>query len=175
MDEGHVNSYYALVWNTSLDSNMKLRGTKITRSTKLPSDPRMLYGTNRNDVAKIRKVKFWQEIEYDPFTTRQGIKFWDEVDEYNLSRDIFIVVWEGEDRLSLPHEHYKIVSPEFFEHIVAMAPESGDNEKAWINPVEELISEEEVHDFKDYIEELTSKLSYHNREDGKLTMQSVSY
>ena len=177
MEEGHhVNSYYAIVWNTSLDTNMVLRGTKITRFTKLPNDPRMLYGTNKNDVAKIKKVKLWKKIGYDPYTTKQEVKFWHEVEEYKLSRDIYIVVWEGKDRIRPSEDYYKIVTPELFEHIVALAPDCDDAEEIWIDPFEELIPEEdEVKDFKNMVQNVAEGISYHGQQDGKLTMQSLSY
>lgn len=95
----------------------------ITKNTVLPDDPRMLYGTNSNDVAKIRNVGIWKEIEYDTITTKQSVKFWKEVDEYILSRDVYILVWEGEEYLELPNDRYKIVSPDLFEYIVQTAPE----------------------------------------------------
>ena len=118
-----VNSYYALVWNDSLKRKMRIKGELITRNTVLPDDPRMLYGTNSNDIAKIRNVGLWQEIEYDTITTKQSVKFWREVDEYILSRDVYILVWEGEEYLELPNDRYKIVSPDLFKYIVQTAPE----------------------------------------------------
>lgn len=174
MDDSHVNSYYALVWNTTLETGMELRGAKITRSTRLPKDSRMLYGTNRNDVSRIRKVKHWQEIEYDPLTTQQSIKFWNEIDEYDITRDIYIVVWEGKRRLDLSCDHYKIVSPEVFEYMIEMAFEDGEPEQAWINPVEEIISQD-THDLRCAIQRLEKQDNYCTNRDGKLKVQSVSY
>lgn len=124
MTECLINpSYYALVWNDSLNKKMKVKGELITRNTVLPKDPRMLYGTNCNDIAKIRNIGVWKEIEYDVLTTKQSVKFWKEVDEYILSRDVYIVVWEGEEYLDFPNNNYKIVSPELFEYIVQTIPE----------------------------------------------------
>lgn len=115
----NTNMYYALVWNTTLSSKKKIiiQGEKITRSTKLPKDPRMLYGTNNNDIARIIKKDNWIEIKYDIMTQRQSVKFWTEIDEYVLSRDIRIIVWQGESELVLPSKQYKIVAPDLFQHI----------------------------------------------------------
>lgn len=118
MSTCHVNSYYALVWNNSLERRMEVKGELITNHTTLPKDPRVLYGTNNNDVAKIRKVSAWEEIEYDTLTTKQTVRFWKEVDEYILSRDVRIIIWDGRDTLCLPNDKYKIVSPDLFEYIV---------------------------------------------------------
>lgn len=115
----NANMYYALIWNTTLSSKKKIiiQGEKITRSTKLPKDPRMLYGTNNNDIARIVKKDNWMEIRYDIMTQRQSVKFWTEIDEYILSRDIRIIVWQGESELVLPSKQYKIVAPDLFQHI----------------------------------------------------------
>lgn len=142
MSKCHVNSYYALVWNNSLERKMEVKGELITKNTVLPKDPRMLYGTNNNDIAKIRKVSAWEEIEYDILTTRQTVRFWKEVDEYILSRDVRIIVWEGEDILCLPNDKYRIVSPDLFEYIVKTSSETG---KDYIKDIyEEGIEDEEI-------------------------------
>lgn len=117
-----VNSYYALVWKDVLKAKVEIKGELITRDTILPNDPRMLYGTNNNDVAKIKKIELWKEIEYDVLTTKQSVRFWKEIDEYILSRDVYIIVWEDSAILSLPSNSYRIVSPDLFEHIVQMSP-----------------------------------------------------
>lgn len=125
MDDYH-GQYYALVWNTFLNSkkNLEIKGEKITKSTELPKDPCMLYGTNDNDVAKIRKVESWTEIEYDVHTTSQRVKFWKEVEEYIISRDVYILVWEGSEILSLPNDPYRIVTPDLFDYLVSTARET---------------------------------------------------
>lgn len=126
MDNVENSMYYALVWNTALSPQIDkkkskkivIEGEKITRSTKLPRDPRMLYGTNNNDIARIVKTDNWMEIKYDIMTQKQTVKTWVENEEYLLSRDIRIIVWEGESKLELPSKLYKVVAPDLFEHIV---------------------------------------------------------
>lgn len=177
-----VNSYYALVWNDSLKRKMRIKGELITRNTVLPDDPRMLYGTNSNDIAKIRNVGLWQEIEYDTITTKQSVKFWKEVDEYILSRDVYILVWEGEEYLELPNDRYKIVSPDLFEYIVQTAPEEScelnieevDEEVGNRNSVKEILSNiinsNNIKAKKDELnkDEEVKRRSVH---DGKITVQ----
>lgn len=125
MQEVDNNMYYALVWNTALSSkthkkakDLIVTGKKITRKTRLPKDPRMLYGTSNNDIARIVKRDNWIEIKYDIMTQKQSVKYWTEEDVYVLSRDIRIIVWSGDSELSLPSKKYKIVAPDLFEHIV---------------------------------------------------------
>lgn len=81
----------------------------------MPDDPRILYGSNDNDIAKIRNVEMWKEIEYDTLTTKQTVRYYTEVKEYVLCRDVRIIVWQGDEELRLPSNDYKIVSPELFE------------------------------------------------------------
>lgn len=126
MKESDTKSFYALVWNTALSSKEELiiQGEEIHRDTIIPDDPRMLYGTNNNDVARITKVKEWKEIKYDTLTTKQSVRFWKEIDEYVLARDVRIIVWAGESELMLPSKEYRIVAPDLFKHIVETAPVS---------------------------------------------------
>lgn len=125
MGRKNNKSYYALVWIDSLKSKLDLiiKGELIHKKTKLPKDPSILYGTNPNDVAKIRIVEAFEEIKYDVYTMEQSVKFWSESDEYIVPRDVRIVVWEGKDELNLPYDKYRIVSPELFELIVATSGE----------------------------------------------------
>lgn len=139
----NVNMYYALIWNTTLSSKKKIiiQGEKITRSTKLPKDPRILYGTNNNDVARIVKKDNWIEIKYDIMTQKQSVKFWTETDEYILSRDIRIIVWQGESELVLPSKQYKIVAPDLFQHICMTCCEDEIDNIEWSkNMVDEIIN-----------------------------------
>lgn len=177
-----INSYYALVWNDSLKREMRIKGELITRNTVLPDDPRMLYGTNSNDIAKIRNVGLWKEIEYDTITTKQSVKFWREVDEYILSRDVYILVWEGEEYLELPNDIYKIVSPDLFEYIVQTAPEESyelnieevEEEVGNRNSVKEILSNI-IHsnNIKAEKDELNKSEEFKRRSvhDGKITVQ----
>ena len=93
------SSYYALVWKDSLDKKGKIKGELITKNTVLPDDPRILYGSNDNDIAKIRNVEMWKEIEYDTLTTKQTVRYYTEVKEYVLCRDVRIIVWQGDEEL----------------------------------------------------------------------------
>lgn len=146
MKELNSNMYYALVWNTSLSNKKQvIKGTKITRSTRLPKDPRMLYGTNNNDIARIIKKDNWMEVKYDIMTQRETVTFWKEEEEYVIYRDIRIIVWQGNDELYLPKEmdKYKIVSPELFEYICSTSEETledihlqEDNFKEILNVIE---------------------------------------
>lgn len=123
MKENDCNLYYALVWNTQLSSkeNEVIKGDKITKSTVLPSDPRILYGVSDNDIKRIRSVKVLKEIEYDIYTTKQSVKFQRDVKEYILCRDIRIIVWRGANEINLLHDKYKIVTPELFETMVQIS------------------------------------------------------
>lgn len=138
MDDCHVNSYYALVWSSEVSSKRKkeIKGEKITRQTSLPEDPRILYAANKNDVAKIKTVKIWEEIEYDPVTTKQSVRFWKETEEYILPRDVCIVVWEGSDTLCLSEDNYRIVTPEDFKCIVESSPNVWTEETNEVQGVE---------------------------------------
>lgn len=123
MKENDCNLYYALVWNTQLSSkeNEVIKGDKITKSTVLPSDPRILYGVSDNDIKRIRSVKVLKEIEYDIYTTKQSVKFQRDVKEYVLCRDVRIIVWRGANEINLLHDKYKIVTPELFETMVQIS------------------------------------------------------
>lgn len=119
MDNFDTKTYYALLWNTSLDlgREMKVKGSVLCKDSELPNDPRILYGANMNDVAKIKRPKLWKKIEYDVRTTQQKVLYWSDTEEYTLLRDVRIVVWAGHDELWLPYDDYKIVIPEHFEFL----------------------------------------------------------
>ena len=139
----NTNMYYALVWNTTLSSKKKniIQGEKITRSTKLSKDPRMLYGTNNNDIARIIKKDDWKEMQYNIITQKQSVRFWTEIDEYILSRDIRIIVWHGDSELSLPSKRYKIVAPDLFEHICMTCCEDEFDNIKWVkNMADEVVN-----------------------------------
>lgn len=150
------SSYYALVWKDSLDKKGKIKGELITKNTVLPDDPRILYGLNDNDIAKIRNVEMWKEIEYDTLTTKQTVRYYTKVKEYVLCRDVRIIVWQGDEELRLPSNDYKIVSPELFEIIAQVSNNFGDKEcKEWRvygNPVEIINNVANVvYDIKDKV------------------------
>lgn len=130
MRENDCNTYYALVWSTILSSKKKetIKGEKITKSTVLPNDPRILYGTSNNDVIKIRNVEMWKEIEYDIATTKQTVRFHKEIKEYILCRDVRIIIWQGSEELNLPSDEYRIVTPELFEIITQLTNNYGSEE-----------------------------------------------
>lgn len=123
MIEYNTNSYYALVWEDVLNSKDELviSGELIHKETKLPDMPELLYGTNPNDITKVRKVNFLEKIEYDVRTTRQSVTNWRDVEEYILSRALRIIVWQGSETLNLPTDSYRVVSPEMFRFIVKSA------------------------------------------------------
>lgn len=115
---GHnLKTYYALVWNNVLNEQVKLKGKRVNQGVKLPNGPRMLYGTNDNDVFKIVKEVVHKKIKYDVFTTKQSVKFYIEKVEYVLPRDVRIIVWEGESELFLPSGSYRVMSPQMFENL----------------------------------------------------------
>lgn len=131
--------YYALVWDTALKNGETLiEGTLVNRNTKLPKDPRMMYGTSPKDVQKVRIEKYKQVTEYDILTTKQTVRFVKELEEYELSRDIRIVIWEGSEFLNVFTDYYRVVSQDFFEELVKIAPE-----KTGLEMIEQAFDNEE--------------------------------
>lgn len=131
--------YYALVWDTALkNGNLLIKGTLVNRNTKLPKDPRMMYGTSPKDVFKVRLENYKQITEYDIMTTKQTVRFIKELEEYELSRDIRIVIWEGSEFLNVVTDHYRVVSVDFFEELVKIAPE-----KSGMEMIEQALDKEE--------------------------------
>lgn len=129
-----ANSYYALVWNTALsEKDLVIQGEVISQNTVLPKDPRMMYGTNPNDVFKIRIERIKEEIKYDVFTTKQSVRFIKEVEEVELPRDVRIIVWEGSDTLHIPYDKYRIVTPQVFEELIKMSDDTQIN--TWNDPL----------------------------------------
>lgn len=118
MRRRNLKTYYALVWSNILNEQVKLKGKRVNQDIKLPNDPRMLYGTNDNDVFKIVKEVVHKKIKYDVFTTKQSVEFYIEKVEYVLPRDVRIIVWEGESELFLPNGNYRVMSPQMFESFV---------------------------------------------------------
>lgn len=124
MGEYCRNSYYALVWSTTLESKGHVKGELMSQSTRLPKDPGILYGTHNNDVIKVKSVEFKEELSYDSLTTKQSVKFNRVVEEYIIPRDVRIIVWEGSDTLDVSCDKYRIVSPQIFKDLVAMSKDS---------------------------------------------------
>lgn len=125
MKEKPNNTYYALVWNTSLEQKESIiEGELISKDTVIPDDPRVMYGTNPNDVLKVSIEHIKTEIEYDVLTTRQSVRFIKEIEEFELPRDVRIIVWEGSNVLHIPYDKYRIVSPKDFEALVEISKNS---------------------------------------------------
>lgn len=121
MDEYDVKTYYTLAWSTTLTQDVYIRGKAIGKNTKLPKDPKMLYGTNENDIFKIKRVEYETEITYDVFTQKQSVRYIPIVEEFSIQRDMRIIVWEGSEELSLLNDDYRIVTPEDFEDLVRLS------------------------------------------------------
>lgn len=131
------NLYYALVWNTTLKiKNKTVEGELLNKNTILPDDPRMLYGTNPNDILKIQSESFVKIMKYDVMTMTQSVKFHKKIEEVIIPRDVRIIVWENSELLNLSEDNYRIVTPEYFKEIinqldkesdVKLQPESEDN------------------------------------------------
>lgn len=146
MVESDLSLYYTLVWNTTLELKGErfIKGEKITKTTKLPSEPSVLYGTHNNDLKKIRNIEVWEEVIYDVATTKQSVRFHESINEYELCRDVRIIVWEGSPELDLFYDSYKIVTPEMFEDIANYSKDNKCSEEgllSWDNyksPVSEL-------------------------------------
>lgn len=121
MEYRDTNTYYALVSCSTLQTkeDIAIQGNVIHSDTVLPNEPRLLYGTNGNDVAKIRIIEAYKKITYDVFTTRQSVVFWEEIEEYDIPRDTRIIIWEGKDDLEIQHDSYQIVTPDLFNLIVS--------------------------------------------------------
>ena len=96
MRDYNTDLYYTLVWSSELDSkkDLVLSGLKITKDTKLPEDPTILYGAHPNDVAKIKVVKNNGKVSYDCKTATEKYECYDVIEEYILPRDVFIIVWQ---------------------------------------------------------------------------------
>lgn len=117
MNEGE-EMYYALVWCDVLKRNVDVKGSKICRETSLPNDSSMLYGTNINDVYKIRKNIIHMKIKYDILTTKQSVSFFVEEIVHSIPRDLRIIVWRASEFINLEEDSYKIFSKKDFEHLV---------------------------------------------------------
>lgn len=128
MGEYNRKSYYALVWKNTLAEEIYIEGKVIGSNTRLPTDPRMLYGTNVNDVMKIRNVNFKTELSYDVLTTKQSVRYIPIIEEFNIQRDVRIIVWEGSETLHIPHERYRILTPEAFYELVKGSNDYGESE-----------------------------------------------
>lgn len=176
--ENDCSLYYALIWNTTLEQkgDRFVIGEKITKTSKLPSDPTILYGTHNNDLKKIRSVEVWEEIVYDVATTKQSVRFHESVEEYELCRDVRIVVWNGSKELDLFNDEYKVVTPDLFEIMADYSSETGEmNEDIarWVkyqNPKKELNDECEtaVSESRRITDTVITKYS-----NGKLTKLSI--
>lgn len=119
------NTYYALVWNTALsEKDLLIQGEVISQNTILPKDPRMMYGTNPNDVFKVRLERIKTEVKYDVLTTKESVRFIKEVEEIEIPRDVRIVVWEGSNILHIPYDKYRIVTPQMFEDLIAKSKDT---------------------------------------------------
>ena len=139
MREFDTNLYYALVWSDELATNKKLviKGEVIDKTTKLPDDPRILYGAHPNDTVKITKITEVEELGYDCRTGIQSSHSWTEAEEYNLRRDVCILVWPRGDTLYTEYEDYRIVTPQVFECIANRQPgpknhDNKDESSKWI-------------------------------------------
>lgn len=120
-----VKYYYALVWDSVLkDKDIVIKGQPLVASTKLPEDPRMMYGTSHKDIYKVRLTNFRDVVKYNTFTTEQSVSFEREYEEVNLTRDVRIVIWEWAETMSPKYDSYRIVSKQYFEELVKDAPES---------------------------------------------------
>lgn len=121
MRDYNTDLYYTLIWSSTLDSKkgLVLNGLKITKDTKLPKDPTILYGAHSNDVAKIKKIRANGKVTYDCKTATEKYECYDVMEEYVLPRDVFIIVWPGGNPLYLDIEPYRIVTPQVFEDIVS--------------------------------------------------------
>lgn len=133
MDEFCRNSYYALVWSTTLDKDGYVKGKLINQSTKLPEDPNILYGTNNNDVMKVKTVEFEEEVSYNSLTTQQSVKFNKIVEEYILPRDVRIVVWNDYEYMNPKTDKYRIMTPEYFEEFVKLSDPGLSKKNEFIN------------------------------------------
>ena len=122
MTKRSKKSYYALVWNTALSNkDLVIRGELVSQNTVLPKDPRMMYGTNPNDVLNVRIEKIKKEVKYDVFTTKQSVRFIKEIEKIELPRDVRIIVWDDEEELYIANKSYRIVSPQVFEELIEMS------------------------------------------------------
>ena len=117
--------YYALVWDSVLDNkDIVIKGQPLVKTSKLPRDPRMLYGTSSNDLRKVKLNRFKKILEYDVLTMKQSVRFVKEIEELALKRDVRIVIWEWADTMSPRYDHYRIISKEHFEELAKDAPGS---------------------------------------------------
>ncbi len=135
MEKAFKGYYYALVWNTALDEkDLVIQGQLITKNTILPEGPHMMYGTNPNDILKVRTEKIKEKIEYDVLTMKQSVKFIREVEEIDIPRDVRILVWEGSDKINLKESDYKIVSPQMFQELIEMSEDCLEDEDEIMRP-----------------------------------------
>ena len=74
--------YYALVWDSVLENkDIVIKGQPLVKTSKLPRDPRMLYGTSSNDLRKVKLNRFTKILEYDVLTMKQSVRFVKEIEE----------------------------------------------------------------------------------------------
>lgn len=117
MENEVVKTYYKVVWNTDLNTNLVVEGEEITKESKLPKEEMSRYGTHDNDVAVVRVNVIKERKKYDWLTTKQTVEVYTEQEKYKIKRDLRIIIWDGEPRISLL-DNYKVITPQFFEEIV---------------------------------------------------------
>ena len=109
ISENDNNIYYTLIFSPNLiktksrrkNKDKIVKGYKLTQQTNLPNDPRMLYGTNDNDVAKFTIIDRYMEWTFNFISKKESVKFWEETKVYTLPRDIRIIMWQGGEELNL--------------------------------------------------------------------------
>lgn len=120
MENAELNTYYAIIWDTELNTDMEIEGEELTSASELPKEDMIRYGTHENDIA-IARVKVLKEKKiYDWLTTKQTSEFYVEEEKYELKRDLRIIVWEGEDGYLNLLGSYKVITPDFFSQLVKL-------------------------------------------------------
>lgn len=114
--------YYALIWGTALEEkNFIVKGSLLTKKTRLPKDPKILYGTSPKDIKRILISEYKNIVSYNIFTGEQSVRFERDSEEYILKRDVVVIVWEDHEEINLAWKYHRVVAPDFLE---ALAEES---------------------------------------------------
>lgn len=131
--------YYALVWGTALkEKSFVVKGSLLTKKTRLPKDPKILYGTSPKDIRKILVSEYKNVISYNVFTGKQSVRFEKVSEEYTLKRDVLVVIWEDYEEIDLAWNYHRVVAPDFLEVLAKESMYESDCEEiSWeeiINP-----------------------------------------
>lgn len=119
--------YYAVVWESDLrKKSFLVKGELVTKKTKLPRDPRLLYGTSSKDISKVAIPEYKNIITYNMFTGEQRVRFERKSEEYILKRDVRIVIWEDCEEIDLGLKYHRVVSPDFLESLSVESTYEGE-------------------------------------------------